>query len=72
MRYEVRGIAEVEIITIVEAENEKEAEKIVEGRDVEICIHGSELCDKHVPDDEWILTDGTYQTIRVDSVEEEL
>lgn len=72
MRYEVKGIAEMEIVTIVEAESEEEAKRIAQDRDVDVCIHGSELCDKHVPDDEWVLTDGTYQTVRVDDMEEEL
>lgn len=43
--YKVTGTVKLEVVTLVEAESEKEAGKIAQDRETDICIHGSEFCD---------------------------
>lgn len=62
-KYIIKGISEVEIVTCVEAESEEEALKEAADRDVNICIHGSELADKVVDEEEFTLTDGTHNGV---------
>jgi len=61
-KFKVTGIASVEVVTEVEADNWKEAEKIAADRELDICIHGSEFADGLNPI-EFTLTDGTYYSI---------
>lgn len=69
-RYRVTGIAQVEVVTFVEASDYKEAEKIASERDLDICIHGSEMngCED---EEEFTLTDGSYFSIENLSAEED-
>lgn len=68
-KYRVTGIAQVEVVTFVEADSYKQAEEIASDREVDICIHGSEMqgCED---EEEFTLTDGSYYNIDHISAEE--
>ena len=68
--YRVQAVAMVNVVTLVEAETEQEAEKMVSGREVDICIHGSEYADGCLSDDFKLVGDGDYSLHCVSSVEE--
>lgn len=56
-RYKVTGYATLEFVTWVEAKDEDEARELVQDREADVCIHGSEYAG-HEDDEEWILVDG--------------
>jgi len=62
-RYRVTGIAQVEVVTFVEADSYKEAEKIASERELDICVHGSEI-QGWEDEEEFTLTDGSYFSIK--------
>ena len=53
-QFKVTGYVRIEVKTIVEADNEDEANKIASDREVSICIHGTEDSDAH---DDWVYVD---------------
>ncbi len=70
MKYRVTAYTEVEVATIVEADSEEEANKIASDREVDICIHGSELAEHESNEDEFVLVDGTFYGIKLSDIEE--
>lgn len=68
--YRVEATVIVNVVTMVEAESEDEAQAIADGRDVSLCIHGSEFSDGDVPDDEFVLIDGGWDCLDLGDIEE--
>lgn len=70
--YKVTGTVQVEVVTLVEADNEEEAEQIAQDRETSICIHGSEFSDGlSIENDEFVLVDGQPYGYPVDLYAEE-
>ena len=63
MKYRITAQTTIEIVTIVKAKSEEEAINIAMDRDVFLCIHGSELVEKDVSDEEFVLIDGSHNGI---------
>ena len=62
--YRVTGYVEIEVVTLIEAESEEEAEKLVYDRDVSICIHGSEFTDGlSIENEDFVLVDGSIESL---------
>ena len=57
--YKVTGYVQLEVVTLVEADSEEEAEKLSCDRETDICIHGSEFADGlSVENEDFVLVDG--------------
>lgn len=69
--YRVEAMATVEIVTMVEAESREEAEQIASDRELDICIHGSEYAEGYASTDNFVLSDGGYHSVEINSIEEE-
>ncbi len=69
-RFRVTGVAHVEVVTFVEAKSYKEAETIAAEREVDLCIHGSEMTG-HEDEAEFTLTDGSYYSVENIEAEKE-
>ena len=67
-KHRVTATAQVEVVTMVEAEDWQEAEQIAQDREVDICIHGSEFTGNE-SNEEFILVDGSYY--KVDNISAE-
>ena len=58
-KYRVTREIKIEVVTLVEAELEEEAEKIAMDRETSICIHGSEFSDGlSIDNEDFVLVDG--------------
>lgn len=68
-RYRVTAIAEVEVVTFIEAESWQKAERECRDREVDLCIHGSEI-QGHEDEEEFTLTDGSYYNVKNFDAEE--
>lgn len=62
MKYYITAYASFEICTVVEANSEEEAISEAADREVQVCIHGSQMLDGD-NDIDFILKDGTYSEI---------
>lgn len=62
-KYRVTAKCIVEVVTIIEANSEEEAISLAKQRDVEICIHGSEFENNKPDENNFCLTDGTYDKL---------
>lgn len=69
-RFRVTATATVEVVTFVEAPSYKQAEKIAADRDVDLCIHGSEIIGEQ-NEEEFVLVDGSCMGVDHVCAEEE-
>lgn len=58
MKYRITAVCKVEVVTLVEAESEELAIQEAMDREVDICIHGSEIANQEISDDNFCLVDG--------------
>lgn len=70
MKYRVTAFTKVEVVCLVEADSEEEAIELCDGKEAQICIHGSEMADGLTEDLDFVLTDGTHNEITDHQVEE--
>jgi hypothetical protein len=62
-KYRIVAYAEIEVVTLIEANNEEEAKRFALDRDIVICVHGSELQNGYPDEEEFTITDGTHNGI---------
>lgn len=69
-KYRVTARCQVEVVTIIEANSEEEAINEAMDREVDICIHGSELADGEANESEFCLVDGCSEGLEQFEAEE--
>ena len=70
--YRVEATVTVEVVTMVQAESEQEAERIAADKEVGLCIHGSEFADgfECISGEDFVLKDGSWDNLELGEIEE--